>query len=182
MNTTGWIILIVVVVVVIAVIAIIATVGRNRKREADRRRAEEMRQSAAQTELDARDREAKAARAAADAKQAEVDAERLRREAEERESSAASARSESEEAMRRADHVDPDVRTDKNGNRIDDGTRTDAAAPAGTTPAGTARTDATAGTVPPQDATVTPADDDASRRTARHEAPRFDDGTGRTTP
>ncbi|RDV44809.1 hypothetical protein DOE76_11365 [Leifsonia sp. ku-ls] len=173
MNTTGWIILIVVVVVVIAVIAIIAaTVGRNRKREADRHRAEEMRESAAQSQLEAREREAKAARAAADAKQAEVDAERLRREAQERESAAAEARSHSEEAMRRADHVDPDVKTDRDGNRIDDGRRDAATAPGGTQ-GGTA---APAGTAALGDDTAAPVDDPA--RHPRHEAPRFDDGTG----
>jgi FtsZ-interacting cell division protein ZipA len=120
MNTTGWIILIVVVVlVVIAIVIVASTVGRRRKLEADRNRAAELREDAARDELAAREREAKSARAAADAKQAEVEAERLRREAAEREQAAAEARTEQEKKLSHADSVDPDVETDRHGNRVE---------------------------------------------------------------
>jgi len=76
------------------------------------------------------------------------------------------------------------VRTDRNGNRIDDGTRrADDRAAAGTdttgaAPAGTTTADGTAdGTA--QGTTAAPVDD--GTRHARHEAPRFDDGSGRST-
>jgi ribonuclease E len=119
MNTTGWIVLIVVVVVIVVAIIIVAsTVGRRRKQEADRRRAGELREAAARDELAAREREANSARAAADAQQAEVEAERLRREADERERAAAEARAEQEKKLQHADSVDPDVHTDRHGNRV----------------------------------------------------------------
>jgi ribonuclease E len=79
----------------------------------------ELRADAARDELAAREREATSARAAADAKQAEVDAERLRREADERERAAAEARDEQAAKLNRADAVDPNVRTDRHGNRIE---------------------------------------------------------------
>lgn len=120
MNATGWIVLIVVVVVVVVAIVIVAlTAGRRRKVEADRRKAAELREDAARADLAAREREAKSARAAADAKQAEVEAERLRREAEERDRAAAAARDEQQQKLSRADEVDPDVRTDRHGNRVE---------------------------------------------------------------
>ncbi|MEY9953627.1 hypothetical protein [Leifsonia sp. EB34] len=124
MNTIGWIVLIVViVVVVVGIIVVVSTVGRRRRLEADRVKAAELREAASRDELAARDREAKSARAAADAKQAEVEAERLRREADERERAAAAAREEQQDKLSRADDVDPDVRTDRHGNRVvaDDG-------------------------------------------------------------
>ncbi|MFE4469350.1 hypothetical protein ACFRFH_11080 [Leifsonia sp. NPDC056824] len=119
MNAIGWIVLIVVIVViVVGIIIVVSTVGRRRKVEADRQRATELREAASRDELAAREREAKSARAAADAKQAEVDAERLRREADERERAAAAARDEQQDKLSRADDVDPDVETDRHGNRV----------------------------------------------------------------
>jgi len=111
MNTTTLIIVIVIiaVVVIVAIIAFAMTAGRRRKAEADRQRASELRQSAADDGLAAKEREAKAARAAADAQQAEVDAQRLRQEADARQDDAASARAASEEKLRKADGIDPDV-------------------------------------------------------------------------
>ena len=50
-----------------------------------------------------------------------MEAERLRREAEERDRAATAARSEQEQKLSHADAVDPDVRTDRHGNRVDDG-------------------------------------------------------------
>jgi len=126
MNTIGWIVLIVVIVViVVAIIVFAATAGRRRKQEADRRRAADLREDAGRAGLAAREREVNSARAAADAKQAEVDAERLRREADERERAAAEARAEQEHKLARADSVDPDVETDRHGNRVETGATPD---------------------------------------------------------
>ncbi|MFB9746927.1 hypothetical protein [Leifsonia shinshuensis] len=156
MNTIGWIVLIVVIVVVVVGIVIVAsTVGRRRKQEADRQRATELREQASRDELAARDREAKSARAAADAKQAEVEAERLRREADERERAVAAAREDQQAKLSRADEVDPDVETDRHGNRVvadgavDDTRRGDVPPPR---PAGEATTAAPATAAPAHDA------------------------------
>jgi hypothetical protein len=121
MNTTALIVLIVAIVVaIIIIIILIAVFGRRRKREADRAKAANMRESAVDGQLDAREREANAARAAADAKQAEVNAERLRREAASQQGDAQAARADADEQARRADDVDPDVRTEPSHRRPDD--------------------------------------------------------------
>lgn len=164
MNAIGWIVLIVVIVViVVGIVIVVSMMGRRGKVEADRQRAAELREAASRDELAAREREAKSARAAADAKQAEVDAERLRREADERERAAAAARDEQQDKLSRADDVDPDVETDRHGNRVvadgavDDTRRDDVPPPR---PA--------AETVEPAPATAAPA----------HDAPRIDGITG----
>lgn len=120
MNTTGWIILIVVVVIVVIAIVVVAlTAGRRRKLEHDRQQAGELRAAAGSDDLAAREREAKAARAEADAKQAEVEAEQRRREAAAHAAEAGEARSAVDDKLARADRLDPDVRTDRQGNRLD---------------------------------------------------------------
>jgi F0F1-type ATP synthase membrane subunit b/b' len=128
--STGTTIAIVVVVVVVIVIVILAiTLGRRSKVNADRRRATNLREQAAQDELGAREHEAAAARADADAKQAEVDAERLRREAADRAAEAGDVRAKSDEQLRRADELDPDVRTDRRATVAEEPTVTPSAAP-----------------------------------------------------
>lgn len=99
------------IVVVLAIVAVAIILGRKRKAEADRNKAAQIREQAQADEFAAKEREAKAARAEADAQQAEVDAERLRREALDRQHEAESARSGSQEQLRKADELDPDVRS-----------------------------------------------------------------------
>lgn len=120
MDTSTIVWIIVVVIIVIAVIILISYFGRRRKLEADRNRAGEMRETARNDELGAREGEAKAARADADAKQAAVDAERLRREASDRQEEAQTVRARSNEQSREANQIDPDVRTDRAGNPVED--------------------------------------------------------------
>ncbi|MBB2966281.1 hypothetical protein [Leifsonia aquatica] len=167
MNTTGWIILIVVIVViVIAIIVVALTAGRRRKLEHDRQRAQELRADARDDDLAAREREAKAAQATADAKQAEVEAEQRRRSAEAHATEAAEARSSIDEKLAKADALDPDVRTDRNGNRVGDqrpdAPRTDTAHTDGARPVET----------PVNDANESP---------ARHAEPRIDTGRDGTS-
>jgi ribonuclease E len=109
--------LVIAIVVVIAVIIIIVLlVGRRQRVDANRRRATDIRQDAGDTALASKEQEARAVRAQADAKQAEVDAERLRREAAERQNEAQAQRVQADEQLRKADAVDPDVRTDRGGD------------------------------------------------------------------
>jgi type II secretory pathway pseudopilin PulG len=110
MNSGTLITIVVVVVVVLIVLGLVVFLGRDRMREANTRRATELREKAAEDELSARDREAKAATAAAEARQAEVDAERLRREAGDRQSDADEVRAHAQDQVRRADKVDPNVK------------------------------------------------------------------------
>jgi uncharacterized protein HemX len=109
--STAAVVWIIVAVVVIAIIVVVAYFGRKSRLEANRTRAQEIRQKAKDDEFGAREREAKAASAEAAAKQAEVDAERLRREAAERIEDAQTVRAQSNEQVRKADEIDPDVRT-----------------------------------------------------------------------
>ena len=159
MNTTGWIILIVVVVVVIAIIVVIAmTAGRRRKQELDRHRAEELRVAARHEHHAPPQREANASQAHPDAKPGNVPAPDKRPELTHIPAEARDARASVDEKLTKADAVDPDVRTDKNGARTVDADRTTAA-----------------------DRAV---DDD--RREPRHSEPRMDmggsDGTTSTPP
>ena len=75
----------------------------------NRRKASEIRQSADDTALAAKEQEAKALRAQADAQQAEVKAEHLRREAASRQDKAQAHRADADEQARKADEIDPDV-------------------------------------------------------------------------
>lgn len=110
MSTQGTIILIVVIaVVVVAVIVLAIVMGRRRSREVNRQRASDIRQSAGDTALAAKEQDAKALRAQADAKQAEVKAEHLRREAADRQAKAQAHRADADEQARKADELDPDV-------------------------------------------------------------------------
>jgi FtsZ-interacting cell division protein ZipA len=103
------------VIVVLAIIAVAVVLSRKRKGEANRNKAVEMREQAKADELGAKEREAKAMRAEADAKQAEVESERLREEARGTQQEAQSVRADVEEKRRKADELDPDVVTTKDG-------------------------------------------------------------------
>ena len=120
-STIVWIIVGIVVVAAIVVIAVLVTSRQRREAhlEAERTKAAELRQSAYESDVARREREAEAARAAAAAKQAEADAmqarlesERLARESASHQSDAQQLRTEADERLRKADAVDPDVDTD----------------------------------------------------------------------
>ena len=104
-----WII--VIIVVVLVVLGLVLFFGQRRKKEKDHERAETLRQSAADDELNARESEAKSAKAAADAKQAQVDADRLQEEARNQNAEAQSARASSQEQANKAKALDPNVET-----------------------------------------------------------------------
>ncbi|MFC5790187.1 hypothetical protein ACFPPE_09985 [Agromyces tardus] len=129
-STIIWIIVGIVVVIAIVVIVWLVTARSRREHqlEAQRQKAAELRTSAADTDLAAREREAEALRAdaaarkaEADAAQARADAERLSRERAERQGDAERLRAEAAEHQRKADEVDPDVQTiDGRGDVRDD--------------------------------------------------------------
>jgi ribonuclease E len=83
--------------------------------------------------------------------------------ADERERAAAAAREEQQQKLSRADEVDPDVQTDRHGNRVEDDTRR--------------------GDVPPAHqetapATAAPATAAPATGAPAHDAPRIDGITG----
>ncbi|WP_411734356.1 hypothetical protein [Paeniglutamicibacter sp.] len=102
---------IVIIVVALVILGLVLFFVQRRKKEKDHERAETLRQSAVDDELNARESEAKAARAAADAKQAQVDADRLQEEARSQNADAQSARSSAHEQAKRAQSLDPDAET-----------------------------------------------------------------------
>lgn len=121
----AWIIAIIVVVLVI--LGLVFVFGRRRKQAKDHERAENLRQSAAADELNAREGEAKAARAAADAQQADVDAERLREEARNQAEEAQLSRTRAEEQAFKADSLDPETETSRRHRTDPSGTGQDQA-------------------------------------------------------
>jgi len=121
-STLIWIIVGIVVVIAIVVVVVLATArGRRASQlEAQRRKAAELRTTADDAGLAAREREAEALRADAEARQAQADAaqaqanaERLARESGERQQAAEKLRAESAEHLRKADEVDPDVTAER---------------------------------------------------------------------
>lgn len=145
-DTTKIILIALAVIVLLAVIALVVRMRGQRKKEEQRAEAERLRQEAAvkQQELAAREREAEA--------QAQ-EAERRRREAEEAAAAARAAeqqaaaaqqgaheiRTDVAEQQRQADLIDPDVATDKHGNRLEDtadSSPVDEPVPAGAEPTG----------------------------------------------
>ncbi|MCU1536220.1 MAG: hypothetical protein JWP82_571 [Humibacillus sp.] len=128
-STIVWIII--AAIVVIAIIAVIASRSRKRGVEAHRDKAAEIRQEATEHDRTLRERQAAATEAKAqsdlaraDAQKRQLEAERLADEARERSGGVESVRRERDERLREADLHDPDVRTDKEGYRLDeDGNR-----------------------------------------------------------
>lgn len=124
METIIWIV--VAVVVVVAIIAFVMSRSGARRVEADRARAAEIREKAVEhdrrlreDEASATEADAKAHMARAEAQKRELEAERLAAEADSRSERADAVRRERDEQMRLADLHDPDVETDKEGNRLD---------------------------------------------------------------
>jgi len=124
-STVIWI-----VVAILVVLAVALFLWRSRGQEAAQRaKADEIRQTAAEHDRRLREEEAEATRtraqaqlAEADAQQRQLEAERLAAEADDRAQGAQAVRTERDEQLRLADLHDPDVRTDDDGNRIDGAT------------------------------------------------------------
>ena len=134
----SWLIWVIVAIIVIAVIAAVVAASTKRKQEQKRTRAGELREQAAaqatglqQREAHARETEARAAEARAEADRKQAEAERLEAEARDRHETAAGYRDQHAENLRRADELDPDVDTSRDGYEPP-------AAAAGTETAGTA--------------------------------------------
>ncbi|QGN57403.1 hypothetical protein [Nostocoides sp. HKS02] len=118
-TTIVWIVLVIVLVAIVLAVAMRAS--RGRREEAHRAEAQQLREEAAGPDLELRRREAAADHAAAKAQQAKAEAEQYEAEAEARRQSAAGVRDERDDVLRRADARDPDVETDEDGRRINDG-------------------------------------------------------------
>lgn len=124
MDVAPWVWVVVGLVVVVLLVVFLVT-GRRRRAmqqkrdEANREKAAEMRRKAEEVELDAREREARASRARADAEQAQVQAARLKQEAEQKSGDARSLREEVAKHTEKANALDPDVRTDDSGRGRD---------------------------------------------------------------
>ncbi len=121
----AWIWIVVVVVVLAVVIGVL--VSRSRQQESRRAEAAELRQPTADHQMELREKEAAAAASEAEARRVRAEADQRAAEAQHLEVQAqradkdkAEAASAHEEQLRRADALDPDVRTDKEGYRLDD--------------------------------------------------------------
>ncbi len=131
MKTLLWIVVAVVVIAVI--VAVVMSQSRKKREESNRVEATQLRDTSADHHLKLQEQEASAAGAEADARKvrAEADqrgaeAKRLEVEAQRRDQDRDMAREEHESTLRRADALDPDVRSDKEGYRLDDdGNRVD---------------------------------------------------------
>ncbi len=128
MDTSTIIWIIVVVVVVAAVIAFVVSRSGARRHRAQRTEAAGIREKAIdhdrrlrEHEASATEADARAQMARAEAQKRELEADRLAAEAETRSESADATRRERDEQLRLADLRDPDVRTDRGGNRLDPG-------------------------------------------------------------
>ena len=133
MSPWVWILL---VVLVLAGVVIGLTVSRHRTQQSLESRREEaaaLRDEAAEHRVTMRENETAAAASGAQAQRARAEAEQRAEEARELEAMAQqdrealeAARGQHDEQMRRADALDPDVRTDDEGYRLDDdGNRAD---------------------------------------------------------
>ncbi len=127
MESTTWIWIILAVLVLAAVVALIARSSRTRQAQTRRTEAAQLREEGVEHERALREREAAAAEADARARQAEAvadqqaaQAERLRIEAERGDEARAHAQERRDEHFRRADALDPDVPTDRDGYRLDE--------------------------------------------------------------
>ncbi|HSF98294.1 MAG TPA: hypothetical protein VLA55_06345 [Ornithinibacter sp.] len=127
METSTIIWIVVAVLVVAAVVALLASRSGQRRAEAERARAAQIREEVQGYDRALREREASAAEARgraemarAEAAKHELEAERLAAEAGHRLEDAEAVRRERDEKLRMADRRDPDVRTDADGIRLDE--------------------------------------------------------------
>ena len=123
MDAWVWILLVVIVVAIVA--AVLAS--RSRQRENRRAEAADLRDPTAEHHMELREKEAAAAASEAEARRTRAEADQRAAEAQHLEVQAQRAAKEREEAaaehaaqLRRADALDPDVRTDKEGYRLDE--------------------------------------------------------------
>jgi hypothetical protein len=123
MDAWVWILLL----VVVAAVVVAVVMSRSRQRENRRVEAAELREPTADHHLELREKEAAAAaseaearRVRAEADQRAAEAQRLEVEAQRAGMARDTAASTSEEHLRRADALDPDVPTDKEGHRLDE--------------------------------------------------------------
>ena len=131
MDTSTIVWIIVAVVVVAAVIAFVVSRSGALRVQAQREQAADIREKAVghdrrlrENEASATEADARAQMARAEAQKRELEAERLAAEAESRSDSADAVRRERDEQLRLADLCDPDVETDRDGNRLDRGADT----------------------------------------------------------
>ena len=125
MNGNAWIWWVLGALVLLAIIWFVTqSMGKSRA-DAHRQEAQSIREESVEQEREMRAREAAAAESEAAARRAQAEAdeqaakaEQLRVEAEQRAEHAGAARGDYEERMREADRIDPDVETDKHGNRL----------------------------------------------------------------
>jgi hypothetical protein len=129
-DTTKLIIGIALAVLVVALITWLFASARRREAEARRLEAEAVRAKLAERIPVVQEREDRASVTARIAEEARREAEaaaaeaaRLEHEAAEHRAEAHAARSDQDELARLADHIDPDVRTDDEGYRVDDSGR-----------------------------------------------------------
>jgi Tfp pilus assembly protein PilE len=123
MDAWVWILIVVVVIAVIA--AVVAT--RSRQRENRRVEAADLRAPTADHHMERREKEAAAASSEAEARRVRAEADQRAAKAQHLEVQAQraamdrdTAAATSEEKLRRADALDPDVRTDSEGYRLDE--------------------------------------------------------------
>jgi hypothetical protein len=121
MDAWVWILLLLIVIGVIVGVMI----TRSRQRESRRLEAAELRDPTADHQMELREKEAAAAASEAEARRVKAEADQRAAEAQQLEITAQRASAErdraaaaSAEQLRRADALDPDVRTDKDGNRL----------------------------------------------------------------
>lgn len=126
MDDSNWIWIVVGLLVLLAILAF--AISSARKRRDDKRRVEagRIREEATHHERDLREREAEADEAEARARRARAEADerdaaarRLEVAAERRSDDRDHLRDEHDERLRRADALDPDVPTDRDGRRLD---------------------------------------------------------------
>lgn len=127
MEGTTWIWIILALLVLAVVVALVARSSRARRVETRRTEAAQLREHGVEHERALREREATAAEADARARQAKAaadqqaaQAERLRVEAERGDEARMQAQERRDEHFRRADALDPDVKTDSDGYRLDE--------------------------------------------------------------
>lgn len=122
-STTWWIIIAIIVVIVIL---ILIAIWQSKRRTAARRdEAQQLRHSAKDNHGTVIETQQRAETAAAEAERARAEAEvqqrradELEREAEHQQKAAAAVARDRDETLRRADRLDPDTPTDREGNRV----------------------------------------------------------------
>ncbi|MFC6707071.1 hypothetical protein [Flexivirga alba] len=140
MNGTTWIWIIIAIIVILIIVGIVVTWARKRRLDMNRSQAAELRDDSAEHNLALREHEASAARAAAEARAGQADAdqraaqaEQLKVEADRQDEDRKVARHEHHEQLRKADALDPDTRTDREGYQLDaNGNRISPDEPGGT--------------------------------------------------